>query len=82
MFAEAGASVYIADINKSQSEALAAELPGASAVECDITDELSVKTAFGGIERLDVLVNNAGIGLVGGVEETELGDLQRISASM
>jgi NAD(P)-dependent dehydrogenase (short-subunit alcohol dehydrogenase family) len=78
VFSAAGASVYIADINKAQSEALAGELSGASAVECDITNELSVKTAFAGIDQLDVLVNNAGIGLVGGVEETELGDLQRL----
>lgn len=78
VFAEAGASVYIADINKAQAEALAAELPGASAVECDIAVESSVKMAFERLEKLDVLVNNAGIGLVGGVEETELGDLQRL----
>ena len=78
VFSAAGASVLIADINKSQSEALAAELTGSSAVECDITDEISVKSAFARIDRLDVLVNNAGIGLVGGVEETELGDLQRL----
>jgi 2-keto-3-deoxy-L-fuconate dehydrogenase len=78
VFSAAGASVLIADINKPQSEALAAELPGSSAIECDITDEISVKSAFARIDRLDVLVNNAGIGLVGGVEETELGDLQRL----
>ena len=78
VFTEAGASVLIADINKDQSEALARELPGASAVSCDITDEASVKTAFAGIDRLDVLVNNAGIGMVGSVEETDLSDLQRL----
>ncbi len=78
VFTEAGASVLIADINKDQSEALARELPGAAAVSCDITDEASVKTAFAGIDRLDVLVNNAGIGMVGSVEETDLSDLQRL----
>ena len=78
VFTEAGASVLIADINKDQSDALARELPGAAAVSCDITDEASVKTAFAGIDRLDVLVNNAGIGMVGSVEETDLSDLQRL----
>ena len=78
VFTEAGASVYIADINKTQSEALAGQLAGASAVTCDITDETSVRTAFAAIDRLDILVNNAGIGLVGGVEETELVDFQRL----
>ena len=33
---------------------------------------------FAELQKLDILVNNAGIGLVGGVEETELGDLQRL----
>ena len=78
VFSAAGASVYIADINKAQSDALAGELPGSSGIECDITNEASVRQAFASIDRLDVLVNNAGIGLVGGVEETELGDLQRL----
>jgi len=77
VFTEAGAFVTIADVNKSQSEALAQELNG-SAVTCDITDEPSVKATFAGIERLDVLVNNAGIGMVGNVEETELSDFQRL----
>jgi 2-keto-3-deoxy-L-fuconate dehydrogenase len=78
VFTEAGASVLIADINETQSRALADELPGAAAVSCDITDEASVKAALGGIDRLDVLVNNAGIGMVGNVEETDLSDFQRL----
>ncbi|MEP6537361.1 MAG: SDR family oxidoreductase [Bryobacteraceae bacterium] len=78
VFTDAGASVVIADIDKLKAEALTAELPRASMVMCDITDETSVKQAFAGLGSLDVLINNAGIGLVGGVEETELSDFQRI----
>lgn len=78
VFTNAGASVVIADIDKSKAEALTRELPGASMVMCDITDEASVKQAFAGLGDLDILVNNAGIGLVGTVEETELADFQRI----
>ncbi len=78
VFTQAGASVVIADIDKSKAEALTGELPGASVVVCDITDEASVKEAFAGLGTLDILVNNAGIGLVGGVEETELADFQRL----
>ena len=78
VFTNAGASVVIADIDKSKAEALTRELPGASMVVCDITDETSVKQAFASLGNLDILVNNAGIGLVGGVEETELADFQRV----
>lgn len=78
LFSSAGASVIIVDINGAQSEALAAELPNAKASVCDITDEGAVRDLFASLERLDVLVNNAGIGLVGGVTETDLPDFQRL----
>src|SRR4051794_39373837 len=74
VFTDAGASVVIADIDKSRAEALTKELPRASSIVCDITDEASVRQAFAELGSLDILVNSAGIGLVGGVEETELGD--------
>jgi NAD(P)-dependent dehydrogenase (short-subunit alcohol dehydrogenase family) len=78
VFSEAGASVIVADINKAQADALAIQLPNGSSIECDITNEVSVKTAFGSIDKLDILVNNAGIGLVGDVQDTELSDFQRL----
>lgn len=77
-FGAAGAQVLIADRDADRARKLAAEMPGARDLVCDITDEAVVKQTFAGIARLDVLVNNAGIGLVGGVEETELADFQRL----
>ncbi len=77
-FTQAGASVIVADVDLARAQALAAELPGASAIGLDISDEAAVKTAFAGIPKLDILINNAGIGLVGSVEETELADFQRL----
>jgi NAD(P)-dependent dehydrogenase (short-subunit alcohol dehydrogenase family) len=77
-FTQAGAAVTIVDIDGNRAEALTAELPGSRAVICDITNESAVRETFSAIQSLDVLVNNAGIGLVGGVEETELGDFQRL----
>ncbi len=77
-FADAGAEVLICDRDKVRAEALADELPGAKAFVCDITDEASVQRMFAEIGKLDVLVNNAGIGLVGGVEETSVTDFQNI----
>ena len=77
-FAEAGAQVVIADINARQAEQLRGQLPGALAMGCDITDEASVEKLFSQIPKLDVLVNCAGIGLVGGIAETALPDWQRL----
>ena len=78
VLAAAGASVIITDIDHSRAEHLATELSGASPMICDITDEQAVRRMFAGIPRLDVLVNNAGIGLVGNIEETDLADFQRL----
>ena len=75
---QAGASVIIADIDRPRAEALAAELPGATALILDITDEAAVQRAFAAIPKLDILINNAGIGLVGNLEETALDDFQRL----
>lgn len=70
--------MLIADIDMAKGESLAAQLPDSKAVRCDVTDENGIKTLFGGLDRLDVLVNNAGIGLVGSVEETETADFERL----
>ena len=74
----AGASAIIADVDRTRAETLAASLPGSSVLVLDICDEEAVKTALSGIPKLDILINNAGIGLVGSVEETELADFQRL----
>jgi NAD(P)-dependent dehydrogenase (short-subunit alcohol dehydrogenase family) len=74
----AGASVTIADIDRPRAEALSAELPGSTVLILDITNEAAVAQALGGIGQLDILVNCAGIGHVGGIEETELADFQRL----
>lgn len=74
----AGASVTIADIDRPRAEALSAELPGSTVLILDITNEAAVAQALGAIGQLDILVNCAGIGHVGGIEETELADFQRL----
>lgn len=78
IFTAAGAQVVILDLDLARAEALSKELPGARAIGCDITVESAVQAAFRQVPKLDVLVNNAGIGLVGGVTETELPDFQRL----
>lgn len=74
----AGASVVIADLNEQAAQSLAKELPGAKAVAMDVTSAASIAAAVGGLSRLDILVNSAGIGLVGGIAQTEEADFKRI----
>lgn len=75
---EAGASVTVVDLDRGRAEALAAELPRAGAIVCDISDESAVAASIATVPALDILVNCAGIGLVGGIEETALADFQRL----
>src|SRR3954467_5609289 len=50
--------------------------PGIEYLVCDVTQEDSVQAAIGEVlskaGRIDLLVNNAGVGLVGGAEESSL----------
>jgi NAD(P)-dependent dehydrogenase (short-subunit alcohol dehydrogenase family) len=78
LFSEAGSRVLIVDIDLARAQKLAQELRDAQALKCDITDERQVAGLFSQIDRLDILFNCAGIGLVGTVEQTELADFQRI----
>jgi len=74
----AGSEVIIADVNLKAAKAFAEELGGARAVEMDVTDSKSIAKAAKEVAKLDVLVNNAGIGLVGNIEATNEDDFERV----
>ena len=78
VLAAAGASVIIADLDRARATSLAAELASAEPLILDISDETAVGAAFAALPRLDVLVNNAGIGMVGNIEETGQADFERL----
>ena len=78
IFAAAGAKVLIVDLDEARAKVLSESLPGSLTFRCDIADEDEVGRLFGSIETLDILVNCAGIGLVGSVEETVLEDFRRL----
>jgi 2-keto-3-deoxy-L-fuconate dehydrogenase len=77
-FSESGARVLIVDLNGERAQQVARSIPNAQPFTCDITDETQVEHLFASITALDILVNCAGIGLVGTIEETELAELQRL----
>ena len=86
LYAGHGASVWVGDLDAERGNAVAAEIAGAgdraAFVAMDVTDLASVRaavaTAVAADGRLDVMVNNAGIGRVGGVTETEPDDFHRL----
>lgn len=54
------------------------ELRGVTAVLCDVTNEADVLRLFKTVPPVDVLVNNAGVSLVGLVQDTTLADYQEV----
>lgn len=56
--------------------------PNALTLSLDVTDEVMVQAAVAaGLERfgqIDVLVNNAGFGILGGIEETSAQEVERV----
>ena len=76
--ARAGAFVWIADINLAAAEALASSVGSAKALHLDVTSPESIQAAASQLDRLDILINNAGIGHVGSIEATEPEDFDRL----
>lgn len=72
----AGANVVLAARRLDRLEALADELPGSLAVRTDIADEADrislIEKTIQKFGRVDVLVNNAGIGTQVGIEDESL----------
>ncbi len=66
---------------KSHEEATRiSEETGAKAICCDVSNPEQVKAAFGELQELDILINNAGICCTGLMTQTSLEDWDRLFA--
>ena len=81
VLASAGARVVLAARRFDRLREMADELPGAVPIQCDVSDEKSLKnlvdTAIRSCGRIDVLVNNAGIGQAAPAEDESLADFRK-----
>ncbi len=82
LFAKQGAIVYVADINKEAANAVAASIiadgGNAQPLICNVTSQSEVKAAFAGLDRIDILVNSAGISHIGNAENTTEEDFDKL----
>ncbi len=86
LFAQEGAGVVVADLNPEAAKSTVDEVSDAGgralAVSGDVSEpadaERMVQSALDGMGRVDVLFNNAGIGHVGTLHETEVEDWDRV----
>ena len=84
-FAAEGATVICAELNRDSNEATVAEIRTAGgraeAVETDVTRDEDVANlmarSFSAVERVDILINNAGQAVIGTVEEVSSNDWDR-----
>ncbi|MBU2996831.1 glucose 1-dehydrogenase [Cellulophaga baltica] len=84
-FAGQGGKIHILDFNMDGAKATVAEIneTGATAVahKCDVSDQKSVNEIINAIakeEKIDILINNAGIAHVGNIDAVEEEDLDRL----
>jgi NAD(P)-dependent dehydrogenase (short-subunit alcohol dehydrogenase family) len=65
--ARSGAETVVADLDPDRAASVTEDIRAAggtaSALELDVSDPTAVATAVGGLDRLEIAVNNAGIGL-------------------
>jgi 2-keto-3-deoxy-L-fuconate dehydrogenase len=84
-FAQSGACVRILDIDQNEAQAVATDIVGsggnAAAFPCDVTNWENVRDVFEKLfqkDRIQILVNNAGISHVGNLESTTEQEFERV----
>jgi len=84
-FAHYGATIHIVDVNEAAAEDTRRQIINdggkASVHLCDVTDQGKLKAAFAtlfAVERVHILINNAGVSHIGTVETTTEADFDRL----
>jgi 3-oxoacyl-[acyl-carrier protein] reductase len=80
---KAGARVTITARNEDELKAAVSQLnaigPGkATGHVCDVRDYLQVKSVFANLDSLDILINNAGVGIFASVESMSVEDFHAV----
>ncbi|HLY71283.1 MAG TPA: SDR family oxidoreductase [Puia sp.] len=82
LFAKEEANVHIVDINKDDAEALVKEIEAAGgnamAHPCNVSDQQLITEVFKKINKIDVLVNSAGVSHIGKAHTTTEADMDRL----
>ena len=82
LLARQGAHVYVADISEGQAKEVVKEIEDqkgkATACVADVSNQQAVIKAFSFIDRIDILVNSAGVSHIGTAETTEEKDFDRL----
>jgi NAD(P)-dependent dehydrogenase (short-subunit alcohol dehydrogenase family) len=82
LFARQGATVYVADINEEAVSQTVKEITAANgkafSLALNVTDQKQVWDKFQQPERIDILVNSAGISHIGNIENTPEEDFDRL----
>jgi len=81
--ADCGAIVYAADVNEAGLDALAISVPGVIPVKLNVSQRQDFQRVIDQVladhGRLDIIINNAGIGLAGDFNDTSMADLEKIT---
>ena len=82
LLGEQGAKVVLAARSKEKLESLAAEIPDSFVVQADMTkpEDITemVRQAHEKFGRVDILINNAGQGMMAGIEDIDLAEYEKI----
>jgi NAD(P)-dependent dehydrogenase (short-subunit alcohol dehydrogenase family) len=84
LFAQQGAKVHIIELSEENAASTVAEIKAvggeAIAHSCNVANQKQVVDVFATIEKVDILINNAGIAHIGKADTTAEADFDRVMA--